>query len=176
MIVIRIGQLADLLGVHRNTIRNWIRSGKLPARAASGKRYLLREASLGRICREFGVDVSGLKLKFIPGAPQVDPETGLRQLNVRRLGLPSGKLLENPSLYSVCFTCGSCACVCPVSGIDGMDPRKMVRLAVFGLEEDILDSQWAWKCTMCGECEKVCPQNVEIVALIRRIRSLAHND
>lgn len=176
MIIIRIGQLADQLGVHRNTIRNWIRSGKLPARAASGKRYSLCEASLGRICREFGIDVAELKVKHIPGTQQVGPKMGLRALDVRRLGIPSGRLLEDPSLCSVCITCGSCACVCPVSGIDGMDPRKMVRMAVLGLEEDILDCQWAWKCTMCGECEKVCPQNVEIVALVRRIRSLNPND
>ena len=51
----------------------------------------------------------------------------------------------------------------------------MVRMAVLGLEEDILDSRWPWICTMCGECEKACPQNVEIVALVRRIRSFYPN-
>ena len=59
MIVVRIGQLADQLGVHRNTIRNWIRSGKLPARSMSGKRYLVTEADFGRICLEFGIDRFG---------------------------------------------------------------------------------------------------------------------
>ena len=58
VIVIRIGQLADQLGVHRNTIRNWIRSGKLPARCMSGKRYLVSEADFGRICQEFGIDLA----------------------------------------------------------------------------------------------------------------------
>lgn len=175
MIVVRISQLADKLGVHRNTIRNWIRSGKLPARAVSGKRYSICEANLGPLSREFGIERSALKLKYISAEPQVSLEEGLPELNVRRLGVPSGKMLEDPSLGNVCLTCGSCACVCPVSGIDGMDPRKMVRMAVLGLEEDILDSRWPWICTMCGECEKACPQNVEIVALVRRIRSFYPN-
>ena len=171
MIVIRIGQLGDQLGVHRNTIRNWIRSGKLPARSMSGKRYLVSEADFGRICQEFGIDRSALKLKHVPGTPLMSREMGLHELNVRRLGNPSGKLFEDPSSGSSCMTCGSCASACPISGVDGMDPRKMVRMAVLGLEEDIIDSQWPWKCTMCGKCERACPQNVEIVALVHRLRS-----
>ncbi len=172
MIVIRIGQLADQLGVHRNTIRNWIRSGRLPARVMSGKRYLVSEGDFGRICEEFGIDRSTLKLKYVPGTPLMSREMGLHELDVRRLGIPSGRLLDEPSWGSVCTTCGSCASACPISGVDGMDPRKMVRMAVLGLEQEILDSQWPWKCTMCGKCERACPQNVEIVALVHRIRSL----
>ena len=70
------------------------------------------------------------------------------------------------------MTCGGCASACPISGVDGIDPRKLVRMAVLGLEQEILDSQWPWKCTMCGKCERACPQNVEIVSLVHRIRSL----
>ena len=172
MIVIRIGQLADQLGVHRNTIRNWIRSGRLPARAMSGKRYLVSETEFGRICLEFGIDRSALKLKHVPGAPVMSREMGLHELNVRRLAVPTGRLLDDPSRGNVCITCGGCASACPISGVDGMDPRKLVRMAVLGLEQEVLDSQWPWKCTMCGKCERACPQNVEIVALIHRIRSL----
>jgi excisionase family DNA binding protein len=173
LIVIRIGQLAGQLGVHRNTIRNWIRKGRLPARAMSGKRYSLSEDDFSWICRELGIDRSVLKLKYAPGVPLVSREPDWHELNVRRLGMASGSFLARPSLESVCVTCGSCAGACPLSGTGGMDPRKMVRMAVLGLEDDILDSQWLWKCTLCGKCEKACPQNVAIVALVCRIRGLA---
>ena len=56
MIVIRINQLAEQLGVHRNTVRNWIKSGKLPARSVSGKRYLVSEGDFGKLCQEFNLD------------------------------------------------------------------------------------------------------------------------
>ncbi len=172
MIVIRIGQLADQLGVHRNTIRNWIRSGRLPARSMSGKRYLLTESDFTRICHEFGIDRSALKLKHVPGAPLMSREMGLLEENVRRLNPPSGRLLADPSWGDACMTCGGCASACPIAGVDGMDPRKLVRMAVLGLEEDLLASQWPWKCTLCGKCERACPQGIELVALVHRVRGL----
>jgi len=55
MIEIRVGQLADRLGVHRNTVTNWIRSGKLRATATVGKKYLLQKETLLRFCREQGI-------------------------------------------------------------------------------------------------------------------------
>ena len=41
MMEIRVGKLADALGVHRNTVRNWIRSGALEAIPALGKKYAI---------------------------------------------------------------------------------------------------------------------------------------
>jgi excisionase family DNA binding protein len=172
VIVVRIGQLAAQLGVHRNTIRNWIESGRLPARNMAGKRYMITEDDFGMICREFGIDASALKTKFVPGAFLMSRKDGLYEENARRLPIPSGRLLEKPSRGGACMTCGGCASACPISGVDGMDPRKMVRMAVLGLEEEVLASQWPWKCTMCGKCEMACPQNIEIVALVSRIRGL----
>ena len=55
MIEIRVGQLADRLGVHRNTVTNWIRSGKLRATATVGKKYLIEKEALLRFCRGQGI-------------------------------------------------------------------------------------------------------------------------
>jgi excisionase family DNA binding protein len=55
MIEIRVGQLADRLGVHRNTVTNWIRSGKLRATATVGKKYLIEKDVLLKFCREQGI-------------------------------------------------------------------------------------------------------------------------
>jgi excisionase family DNA binding protein len=41
MITIRVGELAQKLGVHRNTIRNWIKSGLLDAQPTVGKKYMI---------------------------------------------------------------------------------------------------------------------------------------
>ncbi len=46
----KVGRLARLLGVHRNTVSNWIRSGRLDARPAAAKRYQIGAAALRRFC------------------------------------------------------------------------------------------------------------------------------
>ncbi len=50
MIEFRIGQLAQLLGVHRNTLTNWIKKGKLKATPTVGKRYLIDDAEFHLFC------------------------------------------------------------------------------------------------------------------------------
>ncbi len=46
----KVGHLARILGVHRNTVSNWIRSGRLEARPAAAKRYQIEAAALRRFC------------------------------------------------------------------------------------------------------------------------------
>jgi heterodisulfide reductase subunit C len=77
-----------------------------------------------------------------------------------------------PFSQDVCMTCGICACVCPVAGVDGFDPRKLVRMAAMGLEHELVESRWPWICTMCGKCENACPMEVRIADVVRRVRSL----
>ena len=81
-----------------------------------------------------------------------------------------------PFAQEVCMTCGICACTCPVSGVDGFDPRKVVRLAAMGLEQELVESRWPWICTLCGKCEHACPMEVRIPDVVRRIRSLRERD
>ena len=72
----------------------------------------------------------------------------------------------------VCMTCGICSSACPVSGVDGFDPRKLVRMTLLGRTDELVEARWPWICTMCGKCEALCPMQVRIADLVRRIRSL----
>ncbi|SMC23912.1 DNA binding domain-containing protein, excisionase family [Desulfacinum hydrothermale DSM 13146] len=176
MIVVQIGRLAQQLGVHRNTIRNWIRSGKLPARGVPGKRYLISEEDFHKLCHAFGLDPESIAVRRIPmkadqESPPQEPSVPLTQLKPR-----TNLLRASPQWADVCLTCGSCASACPISAVDGLDPRKVVRMAVLGLENQLLESDWVWKCTLCGKCEEACPMNVEIVSLIRAVRGKQPRD
>ncbi len=55
MIRIRVGRFAELLGVHRNTVTNWIKSGKLKASPTAGRKYLVEEIDLQKFCASTGV-------------------------------------------------------------------------------------------------------------------------
>ncbi len=74
MFEIRVGQLARKLGVHRNTISNWIKKGKLKATLTVGKRYLIDEADFDRFCRAARISPSILNLPDHP-APAVEIPT-----------------------------------------------------------------------------------------------------
>ncbi len=58
MIEFRVGQLAKLLGVHRNTVTNWIRSGRLQARSTVGRKYLVEGPEFQRFCRDQGISTA----------------------------------------------------------------------------------------------------------------------
>ncbi len=81
-----------------------------------------------------------------------------------------------PYSQDICLTCGLCSSSCPVSGIDGFDPRKLVRMVALGFETAVTESRWPWICTMCGKCEHVCPMEIDIADMIRRVRSLRERD
>ena len=76
-----------------------------------------------------------------------------------------------PFSQDFCVTCGLCSSSCPASGVDGIDPRMLVRMISLGLVENLVDARWPWICTMCGKCENVCPMQIEIPDLVRKIRS-----
>ena len=40
----------------------------------------------------------------------------------------------------LCLTCGTCAGGCPVTGLDDLDVRKAVRLALLGMDQELIDS------------------------------------
>ena len=73
---------------------------------------------------------------------------------------------------NICLTCGLCSSSCPVSGIDGFDPRKLIRMVALGLDKDVIESRWPWICTMCGKCEHVCPMQIDIADIVRGARGL----
>jgi heterodisulfide reductase subunit C len=75
-----------------------------------------------------------------------------------------------------CITCGLCAGVCPASGIDGFDPRKLIRMAALGLETQLVEARWPWICTLCGKCENVCPMEIDIADVMRTIRGMRDRD
>ena len=80
-------------------------------------------------------------------------------------------LLPEGGNLNLCLTCGACSSGCPATGLDGMDPRKFLRMAALGLDDEILSSNWVWMCTMCQRCIYVCPMKIDIPRLIYNARA-----
>ena len=80
------------------------------------------------------------------------------------------KLLPAGGNLNACLTCGACAAGCPASGLENMDPRKLLRLAALGMDEELLSTDWCWMCSMCQRCIYVCPMQIDIPQLVFQTR------
>ena len=81
------------------------------------------------------------------------------------------EVLPEGANLNLCLTCGACSSGCPATGIYNMDPRKFLRMAALGLEEEILNHPWVWVCTQCMRCVRVCPMEIDIPALVFYVRT-----
>ncbi len=73
----------------------------------------------------------------------------------------------------LCFNCGNCTAVCPLSSESSIFPRKLITYAQLGLEKKILESPDVWLCNYCGECSKTCPRQAEPAESMMAFRRLA---
>ncbi len=73
-----------------------------------------------------------------------------------------------------CFSCGTCTAGCPVREItEKYNPRKVIRMALLGLREEVLSSNFIWLCSSCYSCYERCPQDVRIPELMNAIKNIA---
>jgi ferredoxin len=81
------------------------------------------------------------------------------------------ELLPEGGNLNLCLTCGACSSGCPATGLEDMDPRKFLRMAALGMDEEILSTPWVWMCTMCQRCIYVCPMKIDIPQLVYNARA-----
>ena len=81
------------------------------------------------------------------------------------------EILPEGGNLNLCLTCGACSSGCPATGLDGLDPRKFLRMAALGMDDEILKSDWVWMCTMCQRCVYACPMKIDIPQLVYHARA-----
>ena len=99
-----------------------------------------------------------------------------RRVSKLRDYLLQGQGAAAPGILDLCLTCGTCAGGCPVTGVDGLDVRKAVRMVLLGLDQELVDSRFPWICTLCGRCEHACPMQIELLKMLRAARTLRERD
>ncbi|HUV51020.1 MAG TPA: 4Fe-4S dicluster domain-containing protein [Anaerolineae bacterium] len=80
------------------------------------------------------------------------------------------------NVTDMCMACGTCSAGCPITGVEGFDPRKIVRMVLMGMDKELVESKLPWLCTMCGKCEYACPMGINIVNLIRTARGMVKRE
>ena len=81
---------------------------------------------------------------------------------------PGGELIE------LCFSCGTCVASCPVRWLEeNYNPRRIIKMVVMGMRDEVLSSPFIWLCSACDICYRRCPQGVHISDLMKAIRNVA---
>ena len=78
-----------------------------------------------------------------------------------------------------CMTCGTCTSGCPITGTPGMegwDTRKVLRMIVFGMVDEVVNSKFPWLCTGCGRCAYGCPMAIDIPYIMLHMKHLRPRD
>lgn len=83
------------------------------------------------------------------------------------------KVIETASRAesNLCWACGSCDNECPINiASNRLSPRKIVRMASYGLLDDLLVEPEIWYCLTCYRCFDGCPNGVKPAEVIQFVR------
>jgi NADPH-dependent 2,4-dienoyl-CoA reductase/sulfur reductase-like enzyme len=69
MIVVHILSLAREIGVHRNTIRNWVKTGRIKASPGPGKGLIFSPEDFEALCLEFQLHPEKLQVRELTRQP-----------------------------------------------------------------------------------------------------------
>ena len=73
MIMIHILTLAREIGVHRNTIRNWVKTGRIKARPGPGKGLVFAPEDFQALCQEFQLHPEQFQVRELSRQPADAP-------------------------------------------------------------------------------------------------------
>jgi heterodisulfide reductase subunit D len=79
---------------------------------------------------------------------------------------------EWDKLFS-CMQCGTCSSSCPTAYAMDYTPRQLWQMLRLGMEEEVLNSQTFWLCTVCKSCQVRCPRGISLSDTMIALREYA---
>jgi len=67
-----------------------------------------------------------------------------------------------PVSVSACYQCKKCSAGCPLTFAMDLLPDRVIRLALLGAEEELLQCRTIWVCSSCETCTTRCPNGIDI--------------
>jgi ferredoxin len=93
----------------------------------------------------------------------------------RRPRLESEVIRLGGTGLNICYQCGSCTAICPISDYFDISFRRTIKYVQLGLDEHISADLSPWLCYQCGECNDTCPREAypgEIMMALRRYKTI----
>ncbi|MEW6266280.1 MAG: 4Fe-4S dicluster domain-containing protein [Thermodesulfobacteriota bacterium] len=74
----------------------------------------------------------------------------------------------------LCYACGACGARCPVQDQNpDFDPRRLIRMVVLGLWQELLTGPLIWLCAACYTCQETCPEKVGFTEAVFALKNMA---
>ena len=70
----------------------------------------------------------------------------------------------------LCYQCERCSSGCPTVPAMRYRPAQMMRMAQFGLEDELCTDASIWRCVGCDTCTQHCPHNLSVRRLVEVMR------
>jgi heterodisulfide reductase subunit C len=75
---------------------------------------------------------------------------------------------------AACFMCRTCTASCPITAVnERFNPLRIIRMALYGLKREVLESDFVWLCSSCYACQERCPQGVSITEIMTLLKNMA---
>ena len=86
------------------------------------------------------------------------------------------EIIKHQASLTYCYQCSTCSGGCPVALLTKgkYNPRKIIELALLGLEERLINGEASsvWLCSTCQKCVELCPQKVELTEIFTLVKNL----
>ena len=69
-----------------------------------------------------------------------------------------------------CYQCSMCSDGCPVAYAMDYYPNQIIHLVRLGIKDKVLNSTTIWLCASCETCATRCPNEIDIVRLMDKLR------
>ena len=79
--------------------------------------------------------------------------------------------ISGQNIYT-CMQCGMCTGSCPMIEQFDIAPRRIIRMAQCGLEENVTQYKTFWTCASCYNCSVNCPRGIDIAKVMEALRQL----
>jgi len=74
--------------------------------------------------------------------------------------------------FMSCLQCGTCTSVCPWNQVVSYSPRRILRQLALETGTEASVDQAVWSCVTCNSCTVNCPRGIEIIDVIKTVRTL----
>ena len=74
---------------------------------------------------------------------------------------------------SRCIQCMKCAIGCPVAFAMDYNPAQIIRMAIMGMKQEVLDTHTVWLCSDCKTCATRCPMEIDVAGVMDIIKEVA---